>query len=353
MITAHHPHGRSRSGRQVRAGFALLLSITLIGGTAGVASAVRPAFASRIGLIQSDMEYILAQIKISEAHPDGATLCTDPQFPANPAVCTTEVTDPTLPYGVRTVDGRHNNLVTGRVAYGAADTLFPRLVPSKFRPAEDVPPAFGPPGSTSYAQNAGLVVDSQPRLISNLISDQTAANPAATAAFLAPKGHGFGNRIITVNSFRNGVLTPVQEYELPNVAPDAGLSPSYNTLFTFFGQFFDHGLDLVSKGGSGTVLVPLKPDDPLYVAGSPTNFMVLTRATNQPGPDGILGTADDVKDGMNTTTPYVDQNQTYTSHPSHQVFLREYALNAAGKPVSTGRLIINRAAGRVSRHGRT
>src|SRR5688572_22902854 len=108
---------------------------------------------------------------------------------------------------------------------------------------------------------------------------------------------------------------------------------------TFFGQFFDHGLDLVAKGGSGTVFIPLQPDDPLYVAGSPTNFMVLTRATNQPGADGILGTADDVHEHTNTTSPFVDQNQTYSSHPSHQVFLREYALNAAGDPVSTGRLI--------------
>jgi hypothetical protein len=34
----------------------------------------------------------------------------------------------------------------------------------------------------------------------------------------------------------------------------------------------------------------------------------------------------------------VDQNQTYTSHPSHQVFLREYEL-IDGKPAATGRLI--------------
>ena len=26
---------------------------------------------------------------------------------------------------------------------------------------------------------------------------------------------------------------------------------------TIFGQFFDHGLDLVAKGGNGTVYVPL------------------------------------------------------------------------------------------------
>ena len=32
----------------------------------------------------------------------------------------------------------------------------------------------------------------------------------------------------------------------------------------------------------------------------------------------------------NTTTPFVDQNQTYTSHPSHQVFLRDYMIGADG-----------------------
>ena len=31
---------------------------------------------------------------------------------------------------------------------------------------------------------------------------------------------------------------------------------------TFFGQFFDHGLDLVTKGGTGTIFIPLQPDDP-------------------------------------------------------------------------------------------
>ena len=112
---------------------------------------------------------------------------------------------------------------------------------------------------------------------------------------------------------------------------------------TFFGQFFDHGLDLVTKGGNGTIFIPLQPDDPLYVPGQRrTNFMVLTRATNRcPGPDGILGTADDIHEHENTTTPFVDQNQTYTSHPSHQVFLRAYMLDADGHPLATGKLITN------------
>ncbi len=87
---------------------------------------------------------------------------------------------------------------------------------------------------------------------------------------------------------------------LPNVAPDEGLSASYNSFFTLFGQFFDHGLDLVAKGGNGTVYMPLSPDDPLYNPDSPhTNFMAMTRATVGEG-------------AGNVTTPWVDQNQTYT-----------------------------------------
>ena len=51
-----------------------------------------------------------------------------------------------------------------------------------------------------------------------------------------------------------------------------------------------------------------------------------------------MGTADDVRP-VNTTTSFVDQNQTYTSHSSHQVFLRQYVLDATAMPVATGKLI--------------
>src|SRR4029078_12578266 len=95
---------------------------------------------------------------------------------------------------------------------------------------------------------------------------------------------------------------------IPNITPDFGLSAPFNLMFAFFGQFFDHGLDLVTKGG-GAVLIPLQADDPLFVAGSPTNFMAMTRGTNQPGPDGVLGTADDVQEQHNTTNPGGEQNQ--------------------------------------------
>jgi len=136
---------------------------------------------------------------------------------------------------------------------------------------------------------------------------------------------------------------------IPNVTTDVGLSPPYNSLFTLFGQFFDHGVDQTVKGG-GTVFVPLKADDPLiagadHIFGNADDlnvnlrFMVLTRGQNQPGPDTILGTADDIQDAENTDSSWVDQSQTYTSHPAHQVFLREYVNNTAGHPVTTGKLL--------------
>jgi Ca2+-binding RTX toxin-like protein len=311
-----------------------------------------------VHFIRSDLDFILDQIHIAERHAAGENL-----LDLLPNV--------RVPFGLRTVDGEFNNLINfdvpDQTKFGAADTVFPRLTDPIFRPAEGAPAGLFGPGSpplpaTSYAQTSGFVFDSQPRTISNLIVDQTANNPAAYANAYDPGPDGVlnfgapgnddvlkeGVKIVT-SPGRDGVFgtaddTPV--FFFPNVAPDAGTSASFDAWFTFFGQFFDHGLDLVTKGGNGTVFVPLQPDDPLYIPGSPTNFMVETRATMLPGPDGVLGTADDIHENSNTTTPFVDQNQTYTSHPSHQVFLRAYAIDALdGQPHATGKLLENRDLG--------
>ena len=105
---------------------------------------------------------------------------------------------------------------------------------------------------------------------------------------------------------------------------------------TLFGQFFDHGLDLIDKGGNGTIYIPLQPDDPL-IAGpdgifgnaddlhESQRFMLLTRANNtavQAGADGVFDTADDIAFPQQRNNAVHRQNQTYTSHPSHQAFLR-------------------------------
>ncbi|MDH4581494.1 heme peroxidase, partial [Pseudomonas sp. BN415] len=264
--------------------------------------------------IKSDLEFILQQILIAEAHAAGEDLSA-------------LLPNSQVPWGLRTVDGSFNHLVLGQTEFGAADELFPRMLDPVFRIAEN---------GTSYTQTSGLVFDSQPRIISNLIVDQTANNPAAVDA------NGGADPVLSPGL--DGIFGTPDDQEvffIPNTTPDEGLSAPFNSWFTFFGQFFDHGLDLVTKGGSGTIFIPLQEDDPLFVPGSPTNFLVLTRATNQPGPDGELGTADDIHEHTNTTSPFVDQNQTYSSHPSHQVFLRAYVSTADG-PVTTGKLITNR-----------
>src|SRR5215470_6100584 len=321
-----------------------------------------------IHLIRSDLEFILQQIIIAERHAAGEDLLS-------------MLPNSLVPFGLRTIDGTFNNVIPGQENFGAADELFPRLTDPFFRNDQDGDTfdANGPaPGgvitNTDFG-SGGSVVDADPRIISNLIVDQTSRNPAA-AAIAGSAGADLvwgtaddvlndGVSILRTRPGLDGVLGTVDDiadFSFDNVAPDAGLSAPFNLWFVFFGQFFDHGLDLVQKGGSGTVFIPLQDDDPL-IAGAdgtpgtaddlPANlrFMLLTRATNLPGEDGILGTDDDIHEHLNQTSPFVDQNQTYTSTPSHQVFLRAYELNGAGQPVATGKLIVNRDLGLDGKFG--
>ena len=302
----------------------------------------------------SDLAFILKQIKIAEFHVANTTSLTGP-CGALVGPGQDQIGSPLLSFGLRTVDGSCNNLQPGQETYGASDQTFPRLTTPVFRPAESNPPLFGPPAPTSYAQTSGNVFDSQPRLVSNLIVDQTSTNPAAIAAAGFPvrtQGNPGSfpctidpdpNAVPPVEGFPVGCVPSHSTLDIPNVTTDVGLSPPFNALFTIFGQFFDHGLDKITNGGSGTVFVPLQADDPLvagpdHIFGNaddlpPTlRFMVLTRGTIVTGPDGF-------RNAPNTDTPFVDQSQTYTSHPSHQVFDREYVDNSAGRPVTSGQML--------------
>ncbi|TXN09141.1 calcium-binding protein [Methylobacterium sp. WL103] len=348
-----------------------------------------------VQLNQQDLSFILRQIRIAEAHASGIDLTelrVDPATgnllsdrnlydaggvwtgdPAAPQA----IPDPHTPYGLRTVDGTFNNIVPGRETWGSAGQPMPQLLDRTFvNERDDVPFDANGPGPGGIVDNNDYgsgqsVVDADPRLISNLVVDASLGNPAAIAAALRLAGSETvidDQRAITaayeaLRAVEVADPTPEQAVELAtrrtalgtlldlkgitvtdgsidnlNVAPDEGLSKPFNAWMTFFGQFFDHGLDLISKGGNGTVYIPLAADDPLVthgadgIAGSgdevgpQQQFMVLTRSTPVDGSQ------------RNVTTPFVDQNQTYTSNPSHQVFLREYALED-GRPVATGRLL--------------
>jgi Ca2+-binding RTX toxin-like protein len=389
-----------------------------------------------VAYIKSDLEFILQQIKIAEDH----SLYQATNGAQGKQLFGPDGSIPTynLAWGLRTVDGSYNHLLNPQ--WGAADEEFPENLGTDFRtlfvdadPGEGVmmvPMTYTPgvdndgptttlPDGQIIGDRAGPgdVIDPTPRIISNLIVDQTLGNPAAILTALERAGVddadlsitnsisaayaplrdnyaaiGNAERVYATASAAaaaspgnaelqqaaatalaaveaanqallddpaypalsnllaaNGIELEGINLVITNSAPDEGLSAPFNSWFTLFGQFFDHGLDLVAKGGAGTIMIPLMPGDPLYVEGSQTNFMVLTRATTAgPGPDGILvddpatavnEAADNTDRPINNTTAFVDQNQTYSSHPSHQVFLREYALNAAGDPVATGGLI--------------
>ncbi|MEA2129772.1 MAG: hypothetical protein QOJ85_2663, partial [Solirubrobacteraceae bacterium] len=127
-----------------------------------------------------DLKFILKQIKIAEHH--AATLTAGNPCGTLVGSGPDQIPDRLTSYGLRTVDGSCNNLFPGRETFAAADQPFPRLTKPTFKSAEPTPPGFGPPGPSSYAQKKGNVFDSQPRVISNLIVDQTSTNPAAIRA---------------------------------------------------------------------------------------------------------------------------------------------------------------------------
>ena len=73
-----------------------------------------------VTMIRSDLDFILAQIRIAEADARGEQLLG------------TWIPNTELPWGLRRVDGSNNNLTPGQENYGAADQPFPTAVTPNF-----------------------------------------------------------------------------------------------------------------------------------------------------------------------------------------------------------------------------
>jgi hypothetical protein len=163
-----------------------------------------------VNLVRHDLEFILKQIKIAEAHSKGTPL-NQIRVDANGNVVTDgsgTLAIPTnlSPYGLRAVNGSYNNLVQGREEWGASDNPFPRITDPYYRTESDDSIVFGAgsPGQVTFTDGnyaemgnptpasmglgGGTLVDADPRIISNLIVDQTVDNPAAIYAALAYDG---------------------------------------------------------------------------------------------------------------------------------------------------------------------
>ena len=142
----------------------------------------------------ADLTKILEQIKIAERNAAGEDL-VDIIGPDSTL----------LPMGLRTVDGSYNHLLPGQSQTGAADEIFPRLLtPVYINDADGDAMPLGPPGApvvtnTNYdptittssnqpGVNVHSVADADPRIISNLIVDQTLTNRSALVAALMVAG---------------------------------------------------------------------------------------------------------------------------------------------------------------------
>ncbi|MDB5562453.1 MAG: heme peroxidase, partial [Hyphomicrobiales bacterium] len=301
------------------------------------------------------------------------------------------ITDPTTGFsiydgareasGFRVPAGFFNNLMTATsLAWGAVNDPFPRLTVADYNhyvhqviadPANGVltnpalvdyaanHPGFTPvdDNSANYADLSKTVVDYTPRMITQTITTSY-ANGALDRTGTAT------DTITSQVKDAQGVTHEVTENIVRNLNTLPG-DPSTSGIFTLFGQFFDHGLDFIDKGGQGAkVIIPLAPDDPLYSA-SPTHTITISRATpngytmldahgrqvsiagadgvwntgdeiQSLGADGVLGGGDDTTGHVSKpattsytdhTSPYIDQSQSYGSDTQITALLRQWVLD--------------------------
>ena len=127
---------------------------------------------------KADLEFILAQIQIAEAHAAGA-----PLFGPGGLVPAYN-----LSMGLRTVDGTYNNLLHPRMGCGRSTVsrrLWARIsgLPTArlwiWMALDRLPPMPTAPNYNPSNNPNSIVVDSSLRTISNLIVDQTLGNPSA------------------------------------------------------------------------------------------------------------------------------------------------------------------------------
>ncbi|WP_172599275.1 peroxidase family protein [Rhizobium leguminosarum] len=295
--------------------------------------------------------------------------------------------------GFRVPSGFFNNLVDlTRWNWGSGDSPFPRLTAADYNHYVqqvmtnralagdashdgylDTHPTASDPSATTtlatpaaYADPNKSVVDYTPRMIAQTISSSNAGGALDRVELNAP---GTVTDAVT-STYADGSIHTENIVRNLNTLPG---DPSTSGIFTLFGQFFDHGLDFIDKGGQGAkIIIPLDPEDPLYRAPGtngatdPGNTTItIARATPDQytlkdihgrqvsiaGADNVWGTADDVRslgaDGVlggvganadvlgpvakpavptytNHTSPYIDQSQSYGSETQITLLLRAW-----------------------------
>ena len=263
---------------------------------------------------------------------------------------------------------RFNNLVHGQTEFGASDTLFPLLLDPEFRNDQDgdvidierpgcrggwspTPTTPAPTQRRRRRSAHHLEPDRRPdrqqpggvRACGESVTSPGLDGIFGTAddrqVYLHPE-HDAGRRPVGALQHLDDVLRPVLRPR-----PRPGRQGRQR-----------HGLHTAAAGRSAAT-VPAQRGDQLHGADA-RHPVRRSRRRRRPR----HGRRRPSPRSNEQTTPFVDQNQTYTSHPSHQVFLREYELNATAirfdRPLITNRNLVRRRVRqrrrrRTRRHGHT
>lgn len=299
------------------------------------------------------------------------------------------------PAGMRILQGFFNNL-TGTMdsqrawSWGSVNDPFPRLTPAQYNhyvhqvlgdhPAlgayaasHPTAPAALADSSALYADPSKSVVDYTPRMITQTISSSYMTHAVGVADSAFARVDIATDTFTETVTYADGTTAEVQESVIRNQNTLPG-DPSTSGIFTLFGQFFDHGLDFIDKGGQGSkIIIVLDPSDPLYraPAGSDPGNTTITisratpdgytfldihgRSVSIAGADGLWNTGDERADlaalgadGVvggsgadadtlstiaqptgpatytNHTSPYIDQSQSYGSDEQVTNILRAW-----------------------------
>ncbi|MEQ1653017.1 MAG: peroxidase family protein, partial [Hyphomicrobium sp.] len=291
----------------------------------------------------------------------------------------------TAAQGLRNVSGIDNNLFLTNHLWGSVDQPFLRNSTADFsnylQPTTDGfygSKSFGSStsGNTDYAKSGDnpntpadetaadrTVIDYTPRMISQTITTGGAKpllDGNGQVVYWDPVQ--FANDPIYADLFTasgvptTGLIAGAAVMAIPGIlgagqhdpqdqtngetffgAINPGVAPG-NSFLAYFGQFFDHGLDFVGKGASGTkIYIPLALDDPLYRAPG-------TNGPSDPGNTRLVVSRADVSgfdangnaEWINHTSPYIDQSQTYGSNAQLTTLLRAWVSNDGGATYHAG-----------------
>lgn len=276
----------------------------------------------------------------------------------------------TASQGLRDPSGLNNNLYLVNATWGAADQPFlqrTQVVYDQYvKPLDASDPnafyalkfASSPnPAAADYTKRGDdlstpnvneaspvqNVVDYTPRMISQLVvTAGVTFETEVGSTHLAKDANGFTQvadyGLLQSLGQQDAQQTANNEYFIG--AQNPGVSP-VNGWFVLFGQFFDHGLDFVGKGGDGTkITINLAPDDPLYgvvdpTTGQPATKIVISRA------DVSGFSADGTPQWVNHTSPYIDQSQTYGSDQEVTDLLREWVSTDGGVSYHAGAYMLD------------